>query len=211
MSAPYQGHSESDRRRRSWRISSRHRELLGKVVVAIRKISGRWGVARAGGLIGATLLLAASAALAVTVNGCQIGPGAYCPGANLHGADLVNANLAGAHLPGANLSRARLRDAHLAGANLFEADLREAQLPHANLTRVDLSRANLSYADAQRADLSRANLRRADLRYTDLQHANLRRADLLHAELAGRLQLEAALFCHTTMPDGSIRSGENCR
>jgi Pentapeptide repeats (8 copies) len=130
-------------------------------VVAIRKISGRWGVARAGGLIGATLLLAASAALAVTVNGCQIGPGAYCPGANLSGADLVNANLAGAHPPGANLSRARLRDAHLAGANLFEADLREAQLPHANLTRVDRSRANLSYADAQRADLSRANLSRA--------------------------------------------------
>jgi hypothetical protein len=205
------GVPESDRRRRRWRLGSPTQDLLGSVAVAIRKILGRWSIARAGGLIGVTLLLASSGALAVTVNGCHIAPGAYCPGANLSGADLVNANLANAHLPGANLSRARLRDAHLAGANLFQADLRNAQLQHANLTSADLSRADLSYADAERVDLSRANLRRADLRYTDLRHANLRRADLLHAELAGRLQLEGAQFCHTTMPDGSIRSGENCR
>jgi uncharacterized protein YjbI with pentapeptide repeats len=167
---------------------------------------GRWKIAGAGRLVCALLWLAASGALALTVRGCHIQPGANCPNANLSGANLANAQL-----PGANLFTADLRRAHLAGANLFTADLRRAKLQHANMTHVDLSRANLSGADTDYVDLSRANLRRANLRYADLQHANLHRADLLHAELESSVQLRGAQFCHTTMPDGSEKSGENCK
>ncbi len=38
------------------------------------------------------------------INGCNIGPDAQCPGADLHGANLAGADLHGANLAGANLA-----------------------------------------------------------------------------------------------------------
>ena len=55
-------------------------------------------------------------------------------GADLHGADLREANLYRADLRGADLSEADLRGADLRGADLYEADLRGANLRGANLS-----------------------------------------------------------------------------
>ena len=79
--------------------------------------------------------------------------------ADLHGADLRNANLCSADLRNANLCSADLRNANLCSANLCDADLRGADLCDA-----DLCGANLRSADLCDADLYGANLRSANLR-----------------------------------------------
>lgn len=66
-------------------------------------------------------------------------------------------------------------------------------LSGANLAGADLSGANLSYSDLSGADLARANL----------WSANLFGADTEGADFAD------AIYCSTTMPDGSINNA-NC-
>ena len=68
--------------------------------------------------------------------------------------DLIGVDLRDAYLSGANLS----------GANLIEADLRGAYLSRADLSSANLSRADLIGVDLFRANLSGANLIEADLR-----------------------------------------------
>jgi len=111
-------------------------------------------------------------------------------GANLRGADLIDADLRGANLRGANLIDANLRGADLRGADLRGADLRGADLRGADLRGADLRGANLRGADLRGADLRDAdlrgaNLRGADLRDADLRGADLRGADLIDADLRG--------------------------
>jgi hypothetical protein len=89
-------------------------------------------------------------------------------GANLRGADLIDADLRGANLRGADLIGADLRGANLRGANLIDADLRGANLIDANLRGADLRGANLIDADLRGANLRGANLIGADLRGADL-------------------------------------------
>ena len=70
---------------------------------------------------------------------------------DLHGADLRGANLVDAHLPkffllGANLSRAFLNNANLTGSNMRGANLSHSNLIGANLSGANLQHADLSYA-----------------------------------------------------------------
>jgi uncharacterized protein YjbI with pentapeptide repeats len=132
---------------------------------------------------------------------------AYLAGANLSGANLIEADLSRAYLGGANLSRANasgtyLSRAFLSGANLIEADLSRAHLSEADL-RADASRANLSGADLLgatlsgayliEATLSGANLSEANLSRANLSRANLSRANLSEADLRGANLSEASL------------------
>lgn len=102
--------------------------------------------------------------------------GAIRRGADLHSADLCNADLRGSNLRCADLCDADLRDADLRCANLCGADLYGADLCDANLRDADLCNADLRGADLCDADLRGANLYGADLRSTDLRGANLRDA-----------------------------------
>ena len=68
------------------------------------------------------------------INGCTIGPGAQCPGANLTDAWSYFASFNRANLSGVNLT----------GAYLGYTDLSRADLTNANLTNADLTRANLT-------------------------------------------------------------------
>ncbi|MFW2365503.1 MAG: pentapeptide repeat-containing protein [Desulforhopalus sp.] len=79
-----------------------------------------------------------------------------CPGCNLAGVDLKNAQLVAADLSGANLS-----GADLSGANLRRANLSGASLSDAILINTNLSGANLTGCDFSNSDLSGANLIRA--------------------------------------------------
>jgi hypothetical protein len=115
-------------------------------------------------------------------SGCVIQPSTQCPGAQLSGADLSWANLSYANLHGANLSN----------ANLTQALLGDTDLSYANLHGADLSYTYLVSSYMTGADLSDANLSSADLRSAGLYQADLTGADLSNA-----------IFCNTTMPDGS--------
>jgi uncharacterized protein YjbI with pentapeptide repeats len=86
--------------------------------------------------------------------------------ADLHGANLKNADLTHAILHRANLCEADLSHAELVGTNFCEAKLRDACL-----RRADLHRANLHSADLTRADLTGADLERAVLVQTTVEGA----------------------------------------
>jgi uncharacterized protein YjbI with pentapeptide repeats len=99
-------------------------------------------------------------------------------GANLMGADLMDANLRGADLRGANLRGADLMDANLRGADLRGADLMGADLMDANRRGANLMEANLMDANLMEANLRGANLMDANLREANLRGANLMEANL---------------------------------
>jgi uncharacterized protein YjbI with pentapeptide repeats len=101
-----------------------------------------------------------------------------CPGCNLSGANLQNADLEEANLRGANLQ----------GANLQNADLEQANLQDANLQQANLSDADLQEANLQNANLQNANLRSADLEDANLQGTNLDGANLQGADLEGTIR-----------------------
>ena len=92
-------------------------------------------------------------------------------------------------------------------------------LSNAELSYKRLERANLSGANLHDVNFMRANLRQADLRYSNLSHANfiwanlsgadLRGATLLNANTSETRNLDKAIFCETTMPDGSLNNA-NC-
>jgi hypothetical protein len=79
--------------------------------------------------------------------------------------------------------------ANLRGANLIDADLRGANLIDAYLRGANLSGADLRGAYLRGADLSGAYLRGADLRGADLRGADLRGAYLRGAKVNGCLAL----------------------
>jgi uncharacterized protein YjbI with pentapeptide repeats len=147
--------------------------------------------------------------------------------ANFQNATLTEADLSQATLVGANLAGADLEDAQLGfsftlgnetlenslrislplpeplkkGANLEGANLKGANLKGANLKGTNLEGADLSGIIASDADLQKADLETVDLTiYADLTNANLTGADLTNANLEG------AIFCNTTMPDGTVRN-----
>ena len=123
------------------------------------------------------------------IGDCVIEPRTNCEGADLRGADLA-AYRAWGFEPGvfAELAEANLRGADLTGADLRKADLTGADLRQANLTNANLADTTLYQADLREADLTGANLTFADIEET---------------------KLEAATFCNTTMPDGSVND-ESC-
>ena len=99
-------------------------------------------------------------------------------GANLRGADLLNAALSGA-----NLHNANLLNAVLSNADLSDADLRGVILHNADLRNANLHYAYLLNADLRGADFRGANLYNADLHNADLSNADLSEANLCGADL----------------------------
>jgi uncharacterized protein YjbI with pentapeptide repeats len=132
----------------------------------------------------------------LVVGGCVIEPGTDCThvGNGLKYKDLVGVDLSGANLSGITLHGSSLRDANLSGADLRNVELDMTELTNANLSRADLSGAFFSLSNITGANLQDANLTDVDLRY---------------AEGARSANLEGAIFCNTTLPDGTIRN-DNC-
>jgi hypothetical protein len=104
--------------------------------------------------------------------------GADLRGCDFSGQTLTKRDLSSCILHGACLQGADLRDTVLDGADLGGACLRDANLAHASLRGVSLKDATLCGANLSRTNLSGARVAAA--------------------------QLECALVCSTTMPDGSL-------
>ena len=120
------------------------------------------------------------------------------PKANLHDADLRNANFNNtdfhsADLRNANLNDASLNDADLRNANLNDASLNDADLRNANLNDADLINIQLIDADLYNASLIDANLRSADLRNANLNDAKLHSASLHSVDLSNASLINADL------------------
>lgn len=86
-----------------------------------------------------------------------------CPGCNLSGTDLQNAQLVDANLAGADLSKINLSGANLRRANLAGANLAGARLIRTNLAGANLTGCNLAGADFTGSNLIRANMTDANL------------------------------------------------
>lgn len=115
-----------------------------------------------------------------------------------------NIDMSAAPLAKAYLKYVQLSKAVLNGANLTRTDLTGADLTRTKLIEANLIRATLTGADLTGADLSRANLTNANLTNADLREANLFEADLTGANLREVRNRNAAKFCKTTMPDGTV-------
>jgi uncharacterized protein YjbI with pentapeptide repeats len=116
-------------------------------------------------------------------------------GANLSGADLIEANLSGADLIEADLS----------GADLIEADLRDADLSEAKLIKTQLWGADLRSAFLIRTDLTGANLAGAKLSAANFIGTILIEADLTMTE-AVATSFKQAILTGACIEDWNISS-----
>lgn len=137
--------------------------------------------------------------------------------ADLHKADLseaqgddavfIAADLSGAFLIDAKLrfgtfARAKLADADLTKAFLVEANFADAILTSAIFDEADLRSANFKGADLTGASLKGALLRDADFSEANLDGANLTDADLLNVRGLQQAQLDRACGLVKGLPDG---------
>ena len=121
--------------------------------------------------------------------------------------NLIRANLIGTNLSYADLNKVSLIGADLSKANLKGANLSWAILKSTSLRGSDLSDGKLIKVNLQNADLSGANLRNSDLSGAYLRESNLTNADLSQAKFTDAITTNA-VFCLTTMPDGSINNSD---
>jgi uncharacterized protein YjbI with pentapeptide repeats len=121
-------------------------------------------------------------------------PGCYLPHAQLHGADLVRAQL--------GPDRAAVPTT-LAFADLSGADLNSAILTNANLEGASLAFADLSFANLSTAFLPVAILTNATLNGADLTGANLDTANLNGATGGASATITGVIWNNTTCPDGT--------
>ena len=95
--------------------------------------------------------------------------------------------------------QAQLQGVNLQGVILEDVDLHDANLTDADLSGTYLGGANLSGAKLNGANLNKTNLARANLTDSNLEGTNLDKAK----------NLDEAILCNTTMPDGSL-SNRDC-
>lgn len=139
------------------------------------------------------------------------------PGENLKGVDMSGFIFDNTDLSKANLTRANLNRTHFSGlpsrfqknTYLNGATLRGANIKNATFSDVSLVEANLSNADLSNTSLHNSNLERANLRNANLRKVNLSGANLKNAKFLKRANLEGAIFCETTMPNGEVNN-ESC-
>jgi len=139
------------------------------------------------------------------------------PGENLKGVDMSGFTFNNTDLSKANLTRANLNRTHFSGLpSRFQKDtylngatLRGANIKNATFSDVSLVEANLSNADLSNTWLYNSNLERANLRNANLRKVNLSGANLKNAKFLKRANLEGAIFCETTMPNGEVNN-ESC-
>ena len=112
-------------------------------------------------------------------------------GANLHEAQLLDADLSNAMFHHSNLSSVNFASTNLTDSFLSYADLSRAQFHDVNFTRTRLSFTNLSGAMLQDADLPRTDFSNANLVGTNFLEANLSGANFQDAK-AANAQLELA-------------------
>ncbi len=108
--------------------------------------------------------------------------------ADLHGANLVQADLRSldlrdADLSGARMTQAHLTDVNLSGANLNEAELRQARLAGVNLDRASLVSAVMVQCKAPSIKLNGANLSKADLTQAVFSETQCKKAQFTSANL----------------------------
>jgi uncharacterized protein YjbI with pentapeptide repeats len=142
---------------------------------------------------------------------CQLGPYAYCAGADLSYMNLTGMDLTGIDLRGANLQNTTFDYATLTGADLRNIVALNATFIHtgmnktylqnaefnrynwecegegycfeANLTNANLQDADLTNSNLHSVDMTNANLWRADLTDANLRSANLVNANMDFADL----------------------------
>jgi uncharacterized protein YjbI with pentapeptide repeats len=142
----------------------------------------------------------------------KIAPGENLKGVDMSGFIFNNTDLSKANLTRANLNRTHFsglpsrfqKDTYLNGATLRGANIKNATFSDASLVEANLSNADLSNTLLHNSNLERANLRNANLRKVNLSGANLKNAKFLK-----RANLEGAIFCETTMPNGEVNN-ESC-
>jgi uncharacterized protein YjbI with pentapeptide repeats len=110
-----------------------------------------------------------------------------------------------ASLRGANLSGADLIEANLSGADLIEADLRDADLSEAKLIKTQLWGADLRSAFLIRTDLTGANLAGAKLSAANFIGTILIEADLTMTEAVGT-SFKQAILTGACIEDWNISS-----
>lgn len=148
-------------------------------------------------------------------------------GSTFKGINLDNTNLDSANLENATISINRIIDrnlsvilfstfknANLANANLANITAEGVIFNNANLSNAILTGSNLGLSTGRQDKLRLTNfLKEANLTNTNLSNSQLNRVDFSGANLQGanltNTDTEAALFCETTLPDGSF-SEENC-
>ncbi|MDA1189282.1 MAG: pentapeptide repeat-containing protein [Chloroflexi bacterium] len=122
------------------------------------------------------------------IGDCVLERNTECPGADLSNAQLgFRANSTGAGIR-IRLDGGNFQNANFSGSDLFSANFTGADLRGANFTD-----ANIAGANMYQADLRGANLTGADISFADMEDA----------------KLEGAIFCNTTMPNGSVNN-EGC-
>ena len=77
---------------------------------------------------------------------------------DLHGALLMETQLAGVYLPKANLAKADFCESNLQGANFAKADLRGSNVDGANLAQADLRETDLQGAQLRPPGLTNSPL-----------------------------------------------------
>lgn len=135
-------------------------------------------------IIIATVVLTATAALAIYYPNEAVNPSSQCNAVPQPKVNWNNCPLEGASLKEQDLSGAHVRNANLIGANLRAAKLSNADIGYTNLSNADLSYADLTNAILVGATLRNTNLTSAKLQGADLSYANLSGANLGGADLS---------------------------
>ena len=137
-------------------------------------------------------------------------------GADLRGINLRGANLERVDLSGADLTGADLFGVYLGSAGLVKTILRDANLFSANLTWATLNGADLNGADLNGADLEQVNASSAS--FIDATMSYFLYAVLIYANFRGATDTGERSLCsrfnliwHTTMPDGTVYKGPECK
>jgi uncharacterized protein YjbI with pentapeptide repeats len=136
-------------------------------------------------------------------------------GSDLTGSYFTKAIITNANLTGATLDMALMDLADLSGADLTGASMRGANMRHANLTGANLMGADLSpKKDASWLSSIRADFEehggRTDLKGAVIKGVNFTNANLTDVMMLGAKGTDSAIFCNTTMPDGTI-SNAGCK
>ena len=91
--------------------------------------------------------------------------------------------------------------------NLIRANLAGVNLSNSDLNKVSLIGADLSNTNFKGTNLNWAVLRMVSLRGSDLSDGKLIKVNLRKADLTGAIMI-GAVFCLTTMPDGTTNNSD---
>jgi len=140
------------------------------------------------------------------IDGCQHGPNAECPGADLSDMDLKahprrprREALEGNYRDPVDFTRADLKGANFSESDVSGMILEEADIRDANFHLADVTEAVLLKADARGADFTEATLKAADLKDANLSGADftgasIKGADLSRADLTDAILRDAVLM-----------------